>query len=371
MSGHFRRNIGRYLKVVASAVIFLLMLEICARLDDAIKYGAPFWSNYTDTKLRAIDADGIRYNIPNSRFEKWQINKFGFRGPDFPPQKAENEIRIACMGTSETYGIYESASKEWPAQLADMLSGDGRFRIINAATVGLSMHLYSEYLKKYVFKYDPDIIILLVNPLSNMAGFKNENRQRRPGQPDYSLQNVNETRFRIKPKIKQMVKKFIPGWMLKHYQLWGRQRIIDNLEKHRLKGKQPLDSIPHEFLHEYRQQLDEIIETVQARNIKIIIGTYPILISPTNIDKYPEIFMENRRFMIESSYKGMVDASMKADSIMKDAAIYYNIDFIDNHRQIPKNTKYFADNVHLTDAGSELMAKSFKDYILLHYGILQ
>ncbi len=63
------------------------------------------------------DSDGIHHNIPNAKYEKWEINSLGFRGKEIDLEKKEGQIRIACFGVSETFGVYESKDKEWPSQL--------------------------------------------------------------------------------------------------------------------------------------------------------------------------------------------------------------------------------------------------------------
>jgi hypothetical protein len=42
----------------AVVLAFILTIEICARIDDAIRFRAPFWETYTADRLRTIDKDG-------------------------------------------------------------------------------------------------------------------------------------------------------------------------------------------------------------------------------------------------------------------------------------------------------------------------
>lgn len=67
-----------------SIAFFLLTLEVCARLDDKFTYEAPFLGTYSAMDLMAYDNEGVRYNIANSQFERWKINRLGFRGEDVP-----------------------------------------------------------------------------------------------------------------------------------------------------------------------------------------------------------------------------------------------------------------------------------------------
>ena len=174
--------------------------------------------------------------------------------------------------------------------------------------------------------------------------------------------------LRIIPKMKQIIIRFLPNWLLKRYQILERRKLVESEEKQRLRGERPLDSNPAEFINQLRANLAEIIGDIQKRQIGVILCTYPNLISFDNIQEYPEIFLEGRRFCVELSYEGMIDASDKVDSLMFDMADRYGIPIADVHRLIPKDTSFFADIVHMTDKGAELMAKSLMDLILSKYG---
>jgi len=195
--------------------IFIMAMEVCARIDDGIKYDAPILGEYNSSRLRNRDDEGIRRNVPNSRFEKWQINSFGFRGPEIQLSKPQSIKRIACMGQSETFGLYEDPGKEWPVQLAGMLQKRGMYEVINASVVGMSFKHWKRYIEKYVIKFDPDIIILYINA-TNYAlkdvrvpiGTDDQNKK---------LKNITKKRkqifrdiefdIRVFPKIKLTMKK--------------------------------------------------------------------------------------------------------------------------------------------------------------------
>ena len=151
-------------------VIFLLTIELCTRIDDKIRYDAPFSGEYSSDRLRTVDNIGIPINVPNSRFEKWENNTFGFRGPEITLEKPRGVIRCVCMGTSETYGLYEGSGREWPSRLNEMLGREGNYQVINSSIVGLRMDNYKEYLDAHVLKLKPDIVIIMVNPFMYFAG---------------------------------------------------------------------------------------------------------------------------------------------------------------------------------------------------------
>ncbi|MEW6411006.1 MAG: hypothetical protein AB1483_00875 [Candidatus Zixiibacteriota bacterium] len=356
------------------AAVFLIVLELCARIDDRLKYGAPFFGEYTDERLRSFDDEGVRYNIPNISFEKWHHNDLGFRGPDIDLKKPDTTTRIVCMGTSETYGLYESPGNEWPAQLSGQLNRTGHFDVINAATVGLKRIHYLKYLKKYVYRLDPDIVVLVIFPSFEKAAPPAETIttetsviQATPEESNNLTLESLKPSFRILPKAWQVVKRFVPNWMLERYQYWNRLKQIRDLERRYLKGQAPLDRIPTEDYAGFKTDIEQVVRDLKSRGTHVVLTTYPFLMNPHNLDKYPLIFMEARRFAIELSYEGMMDACSQGNRLIRQIAREENTGLVDLYLGIPQDTVHLADNVHLTDEGARLAAELVAKYITANF----
>ncbi len=356
-----------------SIAVFLLTLEVCARLDDKFTYGAPFLGAYSGMDILAYDNEGVRYNIPNSQFERWKINRLGFRGEDVPEKKPDGVRRIVCIGASETFGSYERAGVEWPAQLRRILSRRPDLQVMNGAVVGTSLKQYKKYIEKYVLKIEPDVVIIFINPFDyaladDIEGSRVDSRieQRTSGLRSsiFSLANL-VLRSRFIPKIKQAIKNSLPPIILKRYQIWNLNEELLTLEKQRLKGKKPLDSVPEKRLVRFQKDLEYLLTYLLKNNIKVVVSTYPVLISKNNLKKkeYEVIFLDNRRFMVELSLDGIVDASARFNYVIGKVASELGVGLVDICSVMPKNKRYFADTVHYTDEGARLIAYEFADYI--------
>ena len=115
-------------------VVFVIVLEVCARVDDVVSYGAPFWGTYNDEILLQRDSIG-KWGKPGARYAKWQLNSLGYRGPEL----RSGSVRIITMGASETFGLYEAPGEEYPRQLErDLNSWAGKdlFQVVNVAFAG-------------------------------------------------------------------------------------------------------------------------------------------------------------------------------------------------------------------------------------------
>ena len=362
-------NLLRYLcKFFIVVLILLCTIEVCARIDDSLHYSAPFFSKYTQNRLRGSKG-GIHHNIPNARFEKWENNNFGFRGPNIQVDKNKEIQRIVCLGASESYGLHESPGMEWPAQLRNLLSGES-FEVINASVVGLSLKDYQSYLNKYILPLNPDKVVLFVNPFFSACSFEqNESTEGSKPQapPTKKIPREKESesaesgfQWRSRAKIKQVLKGVLadnfPN-ILSSYQLKKTRQQIKSAEERVLKGRIPIDKVSNESLEKYLKNLSELIEFLKDRDIEVVLTTYPALLSPTNIDQYTEIILDNRRFFIAFSVTGMIDILDRFRTTTLEVAADNKVEILDLSLLVPKSLEFFGDNVHYTDKGATLVAK--------------
>src|SRR2546421_1824407 len=143
---HLNRNLfalahlRRALWWLGNAALFVAVLEVCIRVEDRIKWNAPLTGLYSPALLTTADSVAW-FNRPGAAFEKWHINRHGFRGPDLPLEKAPGVTRVAVLGSSETFGLYERPEMEYPAQLGRMLdeAHPKGFEVFNAGVAGMSL----------------------------------------------------------------------------------------------------------------------------------------------------------------------------------------------------------------------------------------
>jgi hypothetical protein len=369
-------------RACCASVVFLLTLETSSRIDDFVKYRAPLWGEYTAERLRTIDAEGIRHNVPYARFEKWEHNASGFRGPEVSKHKPEHVVRIACMGTSETYGFFESANLEWPAQLQAFLEEEEpNVRILNTSIVGLGLRTYISYIEKYVLPYEPDIMIVFVNPFSYAASRERALKAaEQPKRPQATPETPAKSTFsfgaligemRILPKTKQALKQLLPPQVLKAYQIWDTEKQVQAAEAFRLKRSLPKDEIPESIVEDYRNDLSGLVEFLKDHDIRVILSSYPLLISDETIERHYEIILDNRKFCVEFSFNGMLHVSQKLNSMTQRVATETQVGFIDSEHVLPKNTKFFGDNVHYTNEGATLLAEHMAEYIIQYTAVRQ
>ncbi len=154
---------------VALVIVFALALEASCRIDDAQRFGTPFFSPVeSESKLLVRDATG-EHGRPHARYGKWVINNVGMRGPDVDLVKPPGTLRIVTAGASETFGLYESPGREFPRQLEDTLrarcTGGPHIEVLNAAIFGMSLPTVDQDLRLRVRPLHPDVVVLYPTPV--------------------------------------------------------------------------------------------------------------------------------------------------------------------------------------------------------------
>ena len=367
--------IRKIVSILLALVVFAATVELCARMDDHLRYDAPFWGSYHAERLRTVDSNGLQVNRPDVRYEKWYNNRHAFRGEDFEPTKKPEVRRIVCMGTSETYGLYESPDKEWPRQLAYALGNPDAYEVINASVVGLGVEHFQPYIDKYVLKFRPDDVVLLINPfffaVSLERAIKRTATQKASADPPTVPQSSLEfTTFistvidycRSLPKFKVAIKKVIPEALLRHYGRWKLDRQLAQIEALELADKSPLDQVPDNTVMQFKAALVQLTTYLKKNGINPVLCTYPVLLSSDTEDHYRLIFDGARLYFVEYSVKGLSDLASEINRTIRAVSDDQGLGFVDLDAAVPKDNDHFADLVHYTDKGAHAIAGLLAEY---------
>lgn len=338
-----------------SAIVFIGTLEGIARIEDKIKWGADIASNYSSDELRTTDQLGV-HNKFNAKFEKWTINSAGFRGPEIEINKANGLKRIIFLGASETFGLYESKEMEFPAQVRAMLDKKktGQYQVINAATVGRNIPQTTQFYSSWLLKFNPDIVVYYPSP----AGYLDE-KPPIPVKLNIQFNKKNYFQFRLSKKALIIVKKHIP----ESIQSYVKQYMISRaVRKHGVGWV--WNSPPPERLAMFRAHLLNFIEEVR-RN-----GANPVLM--THSHRFPKVLsleekyqlISWRKFYPRATENCLLEMENAANTIIREIGSDYGVTIIDLEKTIPKNPKYFADFVHFTDSGAQIVAQKIEEVLM-------
>jgi lysophospholipase L1-like esterase len=98
-------------------------------------------------------------------YYQWvHVNRWGFRGPDFPKAKPPNATRVMVVGASTVFdAAVRDDSAAWPARLERHLAcliPDQQIQVINAGVPGYVMLDNLIRLQTELYEFQPDLLIL-------------------------------------------------------------------------------------------------------------------------------------------------------------------------------------------------------------------
>ena len=289
--------------------------------------------------------DEIIRGRPNGRFKKWQLNQYGFRGPEITKSPPEGCTRIMVLGASEAFGLYESPQNEFPSQLQRVLAPRGSFEVINATLPGMSLASVIQFWSKWASQFRPHIVVVYVSPLFYLGD--SPPSFGKPPQRGFSVgeskNRVPQSRLWEHLKDRFEMPEFIQDWRDK----WKIEQ--------RVSGHAPewfFVTAPPDRLALYREHLRLLCDTVSASGAKVCLITHayriPSIPTPEELSE-----LEAARVAIpRATTQGMAAFHESAAQTIRDLGNECGVVVIDAAKVLNGKSEYFADLVHFNDAGA-------------------
>jgi len=341
---------GTLLRRVAAwawiGVVCSLTLELAARVDDRVTYGAPLFGPYNMDQLFQPTARGRR-GVPHAGYVKWALNGAGFRGPEI--RADAGQVRIVTFGASETFGIYESPDREFPRVLEHDLNSSpahDRYEVINAGMPGMRVGSGITYLYDIGRQLHPKIVIIYPTP-THYVGVTHPYCGRPvpiPAQAGFSFPEI-----RILDKIKDRVKDLLPRAGMTMFRKIGIAWAAHN--EYVLEHVQP-------------QSLDALETDLHcALQATRDIGAVPILVTHANrFSRTPraddDYWLTGWRLQYpELQQSGLLELEASANVRIRAVAQQEHVALVDAAAEMSGDTRNFADHAHFTDLGAAKMAR--------------
>lgn len=343
------------------AAVFALTLEVSARVEDAVVWGAPLAGPYSHAHLMSVDSLGP-HNRPGYRFEKWSINSSGFRGPEVAPRPAPGVTRVGVLGASETFGLFEREGWEYPARLQAVLDSltPGGFEVVNFGMAGMSLPAMRDYFERRAAPLGPELVLIYATPSFYLF-------EAPPSEWGTPLTDAEAPRSRLPaPRLvtraHNALRRFIPGEL----QVAVRERGLDEVREAQgpdwLWREVPTDRIEH-----FATDLENLVRTVRQA------GSRPVLVTHSNRFRQPraEMTADDERHMMailrlhpRATPEVMAELDDVANEVIRELGSELAVPVIETEGRIPASAEYFADYSHFTDAGADLMARILAEGLL-------
>lgn len=341
------------LRKAAAAVLYVAVfgvtLEACARVDDYVSYGAPLLANYQLDDLREETPNGVQ-GKPGARFEKWKLNSLGVQGPEVPAQKSPGRLRVLVLGASESFGLYESPGKSYPAQLQELLAAQlGRpVEVLNAALPGMSLPRVIRYCENRLETLRPDVVVYYPTPAAYLdveAPTLNEKARASTGRP--------KPKPRLLRRGWQLAKGIMPGDL----QDWLRRREI----RAATMGQEPgwlFREVPEDRVRLFEEHLLVLVRGVKKSGARLVLATHANRFREPLAPAEQQQLVAWRRSYPRAEEPVIPAMDRRANEVIRRVAREQGLALTDIAAAVSPEPRHFADFVHFTDTGATLAARA-------------
>jgi len=337
-------------------------------LEVVLRIWHPF--KYTVRGDQIILASNIRVIMKNKWIKKlddtiyYSRNSIGLRGDEYPRDPAKF-ITVITIGGSTTECKFLSDQKTWPEQLKqDLNKIYGDIWLNNAGLDGHSTFGHLILLNDYIVKLHPTYVLFLV-------GANDVELDRPADLDDQDIRGIHG--HSVKYFFKSLFNYSETGSLL--LALYRNHLAYDKglVHKERDPGQLPVgrtDSLVRkkkldlqlDFLRNYAARLKELSRISVDHGIKPVFITQPALYGNV-MDSTTRIFMGNR--MLDGFDCATDWAVLELYNNEVRNLRTSGIPVIDLAVAMPKDSKYYYDFIHYTNAGAEKVASLLSDSLRL------
>ena len=339
--------------------------EITTRIEDRLRYDTDLLhSPDFDNDLFEPQANGDRRGKPFGRYQKWRLNQFGFRSSEVEIKRSSDRKRIMLIGSSETFGMFESPGKDYPAQLLSELNRFGDYEVINTALPGMTLRSATRAFDDRFARFSPDVVVIYVSPLFylNMSPKKESASSKPTGVAATATarpQLIPRFQLRFERKLRDAL--VTPEFL---------QRRIDakTIESRRdaLGANSVFTSFPQDQLDMFISDLNVLVQNIKDCGAKPLLVTHAIQShSPPTPDDLralqsslvhtpratPQLVLD-----FEAANREQILALAKSQSLT----------VVDLAQALNGRREAFGDLVHFSDTGAAIAAQMIAETISRH-----
>lgn len=326
------------LKIASWLLIGFVTLEVCARVEDWVRYRAPLLGNYSADSIYSYDDIGKR-GKPYASYLHWRMNEAGYRGPAL----REGTYRIACVGSSETFGLYESPAKEWPRQLEQVLHDEDparNFEVVNTALPGMSVGAALDRLPETIARLHPNMVVVYPS-YANYIGRTARQRIR-------SRIPRERRELRIVGRLDALWKRSAPETLQN-----GVRAVQVKLSTSKV---QSFDRVPEGTVQLFESDLDQLVSELQQANVSVILATHATRFGDSVKPEERSLLVSWRKSYPELREDGFLDMESRMSESLVRVGERRGVPVVDAAHLIAPGPQNFAEFVHFTDQGSAQLA---------------
>ena len=290
----------------------------------------------------------------------YEINKNGYRGEYFSPQKPPGVLRIMVYGGSMVFDLRAPEGESWPQMIQKGLRKNGinDVEVINAGIPGHTSLDSVGRLFTEGFAFKPDFV-LICNGWNDLKYFLSKETILRTLKP--RLQNFD-------PRIYYMGS--LDKWMCETFHLYNVLRRIYFKRQYKI-GKEGLEesqtvlfpktAINPLAIDQYRLAMEVFVDLARNIGARPILMTQARLIHESNVSSPPSTIDFHR---VQLTPDALLEISNELDQLIRDVSMKKGVPLIDASAHLSGKEWAFEDHVHLLPPGSRALAQQVVEFFL-------
>jgi hypothetical protein len=287
---------------------------------------------------------------------KYYINANGYRGHGFSVTKPPGVIRVIIYGGSAVFDPYQTEGQDWPHRVETRLRQNG-FPQVEVINAGIPNHASFDCFGRLFAEghlLNPDYLIFS-NAWNDIKTFRSDTPLLRRYQP---YNDQEDPRVNYQSGVDRL--------MCEHSQLYVRLR--DRYYNWKL-AIGPEGSIPQsEYLSDFSRpalrqyRIDQEMFVDLAREI----GAVPILMTEARLASESNTEAQKSRIHYEwvrFTPQGLLRSYEAVEETVHQVSSEKGVALIDTAKDMGGKDEYFVDQVHLTETGSEELARITAQYL--------
>ncbi|MBF0447574.1 MAG: hypothetical protein HQL67_05175 [Magnetococcales bacterium] len=296
----------------------------------------------------------------------YHINSLGYRGPEFDPEKPDGTFRIIIYGGSQVFNGEMTEGEDWPRQIEKKIraAGYANVEVINAGIPGHASFDSVGRLFMEGHRFNPDIVVLC-NIWNDLKYFDSEQSLFRHFKP----RQIDDGRH-----VRYNYVNGLDRFMSEHSQLYVQLRDTlifwwFDISKEGVRKKDKKSKLKEGYFSVEKMQLAQYqLNFATFVDIARNIGAEPVLIKqPRLSDKSngkEELDRINFSFIGARSAEILPNLFSQADQVIDSVGQNKKALILDPSTQMSGQIKYFLDHVHLSEEGTNEMARILSEGLL-------
>jgi lysophospholipase L1-like esterase len=291
-----------------------------------------------------------------------QSNSLGFRGPE-PPADFSQALTIVTVGGSTTECFDLAEDKTWSHRLGIDLQHDFKHLWLNNAGLsGNSTFGHYILIKDYLVKLKPKVVIFLVG--INDLGIRDERDfdQRIHGFNARSLERFLASaavHSELAAATLNLYRFYFPKSVMINNQSDPQETDFNKLPPFKVsqaaRAVMMKDHRDH-YLGPYKARLERLMTICREHNIVPVLLTQPVLYGK-GVDEATGVDLDHRFVARDMDGATAWQVLELYNDVTREVGRERGVLVIDLARQMPKNSLYFYDLMHYTNAGAARMAE--------------